>query len=208
MKESVSATRPYHHGDLRRALLDTAAGLLERSGPAALTLREIARTAGVSHAAAYRHFTDKEALLAVLAEGGFRELLQESRTAMAASRGGPLGRLEACGRAYVAFGVRRPHLLQLMFGAAIPEWSVHPGLVTASGELAAQLAGIVAEGQAQGAIRAGPVGDLALTAWSLVHGLAVLAAGRRIPGAPVDDAFIRRAARRATRLLVDGLRRR
>ena len=66
MKESVSATRPYHHGDLRRALLDTAAGLLERSGPAALTLREIARTAGVSHAAAYRHFTDKEALLAYL----------------------------------------------------------------------------------------------------------------------------------------------
>ena len=64
------------------------------------------------------------------------------------------------------------------------------------------------EGQAQGAIRPGPVGDLALTAWSLVHGLAVLAAGRRIPGASVDDAFIRRAARRATRLLVDGLRRR
>src|SRR5690606_17155379 len=115
----------------------TAAVLLERTGPAALTLREIARIAGVSHAAAYRHFADKEALLAELAEGGFRELLAQSRAAVAASRGGPIGRLEACGRAYVAFGVRRPHLLQLMFGAAIPDWAVHPGLLAASGELAA-----------------------------------------------------------------------
>ncbi len=208
MKVSVSGNRPYHHGDLRRSLRETAFGLLERVGPAALTLREIARSAGVSHAAAYRHFADKEALLAELAEGGFRELLGESRAAVAASRGGPLRKLEASGRAYVAFGVRRPHLLQLMFGAAIPDWSVHPGLVASSGELAAQLAGIVTEGQARGVIRAGPVGDLTLTAWSLVHGLALLAAGRRIPGAAVDDAFVRRAAHRATRLLVEGLRRR
>jgi AcrR family transcriptional regulator len=208
MKESVSKSHPYHHGDLRRALLAAATTLLERTGPPGLTLREIARTAGVSHAAAYRHFADKEALLAELAEGGFRELLQESRAAVAASRAGALGRLQASGRAYVAFGVRRPHLLQLMFGAAIPDWSLHPGLAAASGELAAELAGIVTEGQAEGVIRSGAVGDLALTAWSLVHGLALLAAGRRIPGASVDDAFVRRAGRRATQLLVDGLRRR
>jgi AcrR family transcriptional regulator len=206
MKGTVSGTRPYHHGDLRRALRETAAELLERGGPAALALREIARTAGVSHAAAYRHFADKEALLADLAEAGFLELLAESRAAVAAARGGPLRKLEASGRAYVAFGVRRPHLLQLMFGPAVPDWSVHPGLVAASGQLAALLADIVIEGQARGVIRAGPVGDLTLTAWSLVHGLALLATGRRIPGASVDDAFIQRAARRATRLLVDGLR--
>lgn len=209
MKETVSGIRPYHHGDLRRALREAAAGLLESTGPAALSLREIAREAGVSHAAAYRHFADKESLLAELAEDGFRLLLEETRAAMAARRrGGPLGQLQACGRAYVAFGVGRPHLLQLMFGAAIPDWSVHPGLVKASGDLAAQLAGVVADGQAHGVIRSGPVGDLALTAWSLVHGLALLAAGRRIPGASVDDAFVQRAARRATRLLLDGLRRR
>jgi len=208
MKDTVSPERPYHHGDLRRALQAAAGDLLEQVGPAALTLREIARKAGVSHAAAYRHFADKEALLAQLAEAGFRELLEESRRAVASSRAGPLGRLEASGRAYVAFGARRPHLLQLMFGAAIGDWSRHPGLVAASGDLAALLAGIVREGQASGAIRAGAIGDLTLTAWSLVHGLALLAAGRRIPGATVDEAFVRQAARRATRLLIEGLRRR
>lgn len=79
----------------------------------------------VSHAAAYRHYADKQALLADLAEAGFRKLVAINRRSIAATGGGPIEQLQACGRAYVRFGVRDPHLLQLMFGGAIVDWQAH-----------------------------------------------------------------------------------
>lgn len=206
LKRTVSKKRTYHHGDLKNALQAAAFALIAQRGVEAVSLREISQAAGVSHAAAYRHYTDKQALLADLAQAGFRELVEINRRTVAATRGGPLEQLKACGRAYVDFGVRRPHLLQLMFGGAVVDWQAHDGLVDASRQLAGTLAGIVTQGQASGVMRPGPVGDLTLAAWSLVHGLALLIAGRRIPGVPADDAFVRRAAKRCTRLLIDGLR--
>ena len=206
VKRTVSPRHAYHHGDLKNALRSAASELLARRGAEAVSLREISQAAGVSHAAAYRHYADKQALLADLAEAGFRELTAVSRRVLARTRGGPLVQLQACGRAYIAFGVGQPHLLQLMFGSVITEWESHEALVDAARQLAAMLAGIVAEGQARNEIRAGDVRDLTLAAWSLVHGLALLIAGRRLPGVQVDDGFVKRAAQRCTRLLIDGLR--
>jgi AcrR family transcriptional regulator len=200
------ARRGYHHGNLKNSLLACAAALIAERGAEAVSLREISQAAGVSHAAAYRHYADKQALLADLAEAGFRELADINRRTVAGAAGGPLAQLQACGRAYVAFGVRRPHLLQLMFGGVIIDWTAHPGLVQASQELAATLADVVVAGQASGDIREGALGDLTLTAWSLVHGLALLLLGRHIPGVTVDEAFVRHAAERCTALLIDGLR--
>ena len=206
-KKTVSPKRTYHHGDLRNALQAAASELIAQRGAEAVSLREISQAAGVSHAAAYRHYTDKQALLADLAEAGFRELVEINRRVVASARGGPLEQLKACGRAYVEFGVRQPHLLQLMFGGVITDWQVHEGLAAVSRQLAEALASIVVDGQARGEMRAGEVGDLTLAAWALVHGLALLIAGRRIPGVRVDAAFVRRAAQRCTCLLIDGLRR-
>jgi AcrR family transcriptional regulator len=206
-KRTVSSRHTYHHGDLKNALKAAAASLLALQGPQELSLREAAQAAGVSHAAAYRHYADKQALLADLAEDGFRELVAVNSRIMASRRGGALGRLEACGRAYVDFGVRRPHLLQLMFGGVITDWERHDGLSDAARQLAQTLAEIVRDGQARGEIRPGPAGDLTLAAWAQVHGLALLIAGRRIPGVTVDEAFVKRAARRCTKLLIEGLRR-
>jgi AcrR family transcriptional regulator len=201
--------RGYHHGDLKNALQTAAAALIARRGAEAVSLREISQAAGVSHAAAYRHYTDKQALLADLADAGFRELTAIHRAtlaAMAAKGGGPVEQLQACGRAYVDFGVRQPHLLGLMFGGAITDWRAHPSLAQASSELATTLADIVKAGQASGELRAGSIGDLTLTAWSLVHGLALLIVGRRIPDVKVDAAFVKHASRRCVALLIDGLR--
>ena len=203
---SVAARQGYHHGDLKNALQAAAAGLLAQRGAEAVSLREISTAAGVSHAAAYRHYADKQALLADLAEAGFRELAGINRQVTAATRGGPLEQLKACGRAYVEFGVRQPHLLQLMFGGVITDWESHATLVEASGQLAETRAGIVVSGQASGDIRAGDVADLTLSAWSLVHGLALLIVGRRIPGMRMDAAFVKRAAAQCTTLLIEGLR--
>src|SRR5262249_52270729 len=92
----------YHHGDLRRALLDAALGMLAREGGTALTLREVARRAGVTHAAPYRHFTDKQALLAAVAEEGFRMLSSEMASS-AREATDPRQALQAIGTSYVRF---------------------------------------------------------------------------------------------------------
>ena len=199
--------RGYHHGDLKNALRAAASTLIAERGVEGVSLREISRSAGVSHTAAYRHYADKQALLADLAEDGFRQLAALNRRAIHETPGGPVAQLMACGRAYVRFGVQRPHVLQLMFGQAIPDWSVHPSLQQASEELARTLADVVAAGQAAGAMRAAPLGDVTLTAWSLVHGLALLLAGRRIPAAAVDDAFVEHMAEQCVTLLMQGLTR-
>lgn len=198
--------RRYHHGDLKNALLAAASELIMQRGADTVSLREISQAAGVSHAAAYRHYADKQALLADLAEAGFRDLVEIHRGTIAATAGGPVECLQACGRAYVQFGVRQPHLLQLMFGGAIIDWQAHPSLAQASTALAGILADIIRAGQVSGELRAGDVADLTLTAWSLVHGLALLIAGQRIPGVKVDAAFIEHASRRCAALLIDGLR--
>jgi AcrR family transcriptional regulator len=206
MTRSATGKRGYHHGDLKNALQQAASGLIRERGADAVSLREISQAAGVSHAAAYRHYADKQALLADLAEAGFRELVAINLRTIAATAGGPVEQLMACGRAYVKFGVRQPHLLQLMFGGVIADWQAHPSLADASAALAKTLADVVQAGQDSGALRGGEVGELTLTAWSLVHGLALLIVGRRIPGVKVDAAFVKRAAERSVVLLIDGLR--
>ena len=148
----------YHHGDLRSVLLGSASELLEEQGLAALSLREVARRAGVSHNAPYRHFPDRDGLLAELAAEGFRQLGE----VMAANQG------RAMGEAYVRFALEHPSRFRLMFGgqlklrqyAALAEAArkTHEALVRA---FRAQ-AGIADPEKA------------AAAAWSLVHGLAQL----------------------------------
>jgi AcrR family transcriptional regulator len=106
----------YHHGDLRRALINASLALIEKEGVGALTLREVARRLGVSHAAPTYHFADKGALLAALAVQGFSELMEEM--ALAAERAGddPVQRLKARGVAYVGFAVHHPQQFRLMYG--------------------------------------------------------------------------------------------
>ena len=197
--------RGYHHGDLKNALRASASALIAERGVEGVSLREISQAAGVSHTAAYRHYADKQALLAELAEQGFRQLAELNRQTIAATPGGPAAQLMACGRAYVRFGVQRPHVLQLMFGQAVPDWSAHPSLQSASEDLAQTLAGVVAAGQAAGTVRPAPLAEVTLTAWSLVHGLTLLLAGRRIPAAAVDDAFVEHMAGQCVTLLMRGL---
>ena len=199
--------RGYHHGDLKNALRAAASTLIAERGVEGVSLREISQSAGVSHTAAYRHYADKQALLAELAEEGFRQLAEINRQTMLATPGGAAQQLMACGRAYVRFGVQRPHVLQLMFGQAIPDWSAHPSLQQASEALARTLADVVSAGQAAGAMRPAPLGELTLTAWSLVHGLALLLAGRRIPAPAIDEAFIDHMGERCVALLMQGLAR-
>src|SRR5881628_3792693 len=117
----------YHHGDLPRALLDAALHIVETRGTAALTLRAAARSAGVSQAAPYRHFTNKEAILAAVAEEGFRSLMTAIRQATAAGDG-PLGRLRGVGIGYVTFATSHPSHFRVIFGREMADRSASPSL--------------------------------------------------------------------------------
>ena len=115
MAEAAAPTvRPYHHGDLQRALVEAAARILERDGPNAMSLRAVAREAGVSPAAPYHHFKDKDELMAAVARQGFEAMSQAMRTAGEGAEG-PHERLVALGVAYVVFARDHPALYHVMF---------------------------------------------------------------------------------------------
>ena len=164
----------YHHGDLRRALLDAALAVLTEADARALTLREVARRAGVTHAAPYRHFTDKEALLAAVAEEGFRTLTEAMRAALGAAGEDPVERVEALGVGYVKFALAHPAHFEMMFGPELT-WRVEPcSLQDAADSAFDLLVASVQAGQAAGVLRGEMPLPFALLAWSTVHGLATL----------------------------------
>src|SRR5215469_10742969 len=99
--------KPYHHGNLQEVLLESTISLIAEVGPAGFTLREVARRAGVSHNAPYRHFRDKDALLANVAAQGYKELAR-SMTRASDPQAGALESLKQAGLAYVSFALRRP----------------------------------------------------------------------------------------------------
>lgn len=163
--------RPYHHGDLRRTLLDTAMAMLDEEAGWRFTLRELARRAGVSHAAPYKHFADKGALLAEMAMIGF-DRLRASLEAVASMEQVPSqDAFLVIGRTYVAFGMANPALYRLMFAAQEPE-GVH---LSARAQAAfAVLVRFLEHGQAAGALRKRPLQAQAAASWAQAHGLTML----------------------------------
>jgi len=176
----VPAARPrkraYHHGDLRRALLDQALALAVERGPAALTLREAARRAGVTEAAPYRHFRSKEALVAALAEEGFGALLQRVRRALARAPVRPAARLSAMGVAYLRFALERPAHFRVMFGRDVARSHGFRGVGDLAQACFAELMGEIARAQRSGDVAGRDPRPPALALWSALHGLASLQA--------------------------------
>ena len=211
-KPQVSSTTParpasrYHHGDLRRALIDTALTIVTEEGAWNFTLREVARRAGVSHAASYNHFADKSALLAEVAALGFQSLRQ---TLEAAARGQPRSARQAVAgiaAAYVRFGLEHPAHYRLMFGAELADRARHSTLQAAGDATFAVLTGVLERGQASGQVHRDPVRDQALAAWSLVHGLTTLLIDQRVSFLGISTAETERHARLAGMALFEGLR--
>jgi len=187
----------YHHGDLQRALVDAAVAIIAERGAEAFTLREAARRLGVNHRAAYRHFADKAALLAAVAEQGFRGLMEATRAA-AAEGAGPAERLAAAARAYVAFAAEHPAHFRVMFGPRLNEAAERPRTRRRASEPASAFAtvdALVAEayGLLEGEVRAGmeagvfaadPGPHPVIALWAAMHGLASLVLMKRVDVPP------------------------
>lgn len=151
-----------------------ALALIEERGPKGFTLREAARLAGVSHAAPYRHFADREALLAAIAEEGFLRMRQEMLASMETAGEDPGQRFYAQGAAYVRFAVAHPGYFRVMFGAEVRDHAAYPSLAQASSSAFALLVGGVSELQCSGMMPGRDPRLGALSPWALVHGLASL----------------------------------
>ncbi|WP_420559546.1 TetR/AcrR family transcriptional regulator [Tepidicaulis sp.] len=165
--------RAYHHGDLKAALVEAGARIVERDGVMALSLRGVAREAGVSQTAPYHHFADKEALLAEIAATGFRDLSAEmARRGSAIAGASP--RLGALGTAYVLFATENPGRFRLMFGPLIGEKASYPALLEASSGSYQMIREAVAAYLEEIRRDAENLEAATMAAWSLVHGLATL----------------------------------
>ena len=169
LAKSDEREAPYHHGDLRDALIQAAQEILEGEGLAALSLRAVARRAGVSPAAPYHHFPDKQALLDAVAERGFDALTAAMTTRMHEVSGGA-ARLDASGVGYVAFAVANPALFGLMFSAIGQNPSAGTSLDSARQRAYAVLQEAVAAYSPDGRADAAEC----LRPWALVHGIAKL----------------------------------
>lgn len=167
--------RPYHHGNLRPALLEAAERTLRERGSQALSLRELAREVGVSHGAPRRHFPDRQALLDALAEDGFERLGAELRAAAAGAGEEFEPRLRAIAGAYIRFATEDAALLELMFAGKHREPSGE--LAEASERAFAVMLDLIEQGQREGVLERGDPKGVGLVLFATVQGIAALVSG-------------------------------
>lgn len=179
----------YHHGNLREALIATALELIARHGPGGFAFAEVARAAGVSPAAPYRHFRDLNALIAEVARRGFERFADRLAAAWDGGRPDPVSALERCGRAYLDFARREPASYAAMFETGLP-LDDDPAVLAASdrafGVLREAAEAVCATRPAAGRP---PTLMVALHIWAFAHGIASLFVGggrRKLPMSPEE----------------------
>lgn len=169
-----SEPKSYHHGNLRAELLDTAVEQLRTAGTESLSLRAMARAIGVSQTAPYRHFTDKDELLAALATRGYQSLLEALQEAGRSAGESSEEQLFAFARAYVDYAAENPELFKLMFGPSLQPLDKYPELRDASRETLSLVQKILHRGIQKGDFKEQDITYLANSGWAGIHGLATL----------------------------------
>ena len=177
--------RPYHHGNLRSALLDAAERTVRERGVGELSLRELARDVGVSHGAPRRHFPDRQALLDALAESGFERLRTELRVAVDDAGDEFEARLHATAAAYIRFATADPALLELMFAVKHREGAVD--LQDAADRTFAVMMEVVVQGQTEGRLEPGDPERVGLVLFATIQGIAALLTGGMVAPEQLDE---------------------
>ena len=200
----TAEARAYHHGDLRKTLLDAAVEHIDREGTEGLSLRALAREAGVSATAPYRHFDSRQALLAALATEGFRELGSRLEQDPSRLTREPAVVFFEAGMTYVTYARENGVKYHLMFGDKIGDFTDHAELLAASQACYGHFEAMLQAGIDTGVLLQIPVRELGAAVWSMVHGIAgMLIAGDRKRAALREDHWRGIAAMEAQQQVVD-----
>lgn len=197
-----AAKATYHHGSLRDALLKAALVRLQADGVAKLSLRALAADAGVSPTAVYRHFADKQALLAAIASDGFWGITRHMQQHLGEVPCDTLTALQRIGVGYITYAAHHPAHYRLMFGQRMVERRRFPELYQASSASFAVLRDTLQRGLDEGLFRPLPIDLLTTTSWALVHGMAMLTIDGLVSG---ESEHMPMLAAQVSQLLAHGL---
>jgi AcrR family transcriptional regulator len=166
--------KTYHHGDLKNALIKAGVDILAKDGVSGLSLRKVASKAGVSHAAPYSHFADKQALIAAISTEGFRQLYERVSVVAEEYKTKPSRQLVEVAWAYVQFALDDRDRFKVMFSGILEKEREYPEFVVEAQRNFQLVKMIVEANQAAGVLRSGPSDLVALSAWGIIHGFVML----------------------------------
>jgi AcrR family transcriptional regulator len=184
-------TTTYHHGDLKNALIKAGVEILEREGVGGLSLRKVAKQAGVSHAAPYSHFADKQALIAAISTEGFKQLYSQIEAVTDMYFADPETLLIETAWAYVQFALNAPDRFKLMFSSVLEKEKEYAEFVEISQKNFDQLVKIVEVCQQTGALKSGASDVVAVSVWSAVHGFTSLLLEGQISHTVLEKASLK-----------------
>jgi AcrR family transcriptional regulator len=210
---SAAVTKPYHHGDLRHALVDAALQLVDEGGPDAVSVREAARRAGVSPGAPFRHFPSRDALMNAVAEEVQRRFRAEIQAALdTAKAGDPLARFRAFGLAYVRWAMKNPAHFEIISSRRFFDHDRSAGVSRDNAELIAlterTLAEAFVQGQLKGQLSASDLKQVQIAGRALVYGFARMNIDGHFPRWGVADDDAEHTAEAIIDLFIDGIAKR
>jgi AcrR family transcriptional regulator len=168
------STRKYHHGDLKNALIQAGIEILSEQGLQALSLRKVAQRAGVSHAAPYAHFKDKQALLAAISTEGYRKLYNCLAEVVEQYRDDPLRQFVEAAWAYLQFALCEPAHFKITLSGAVEKEREYPAYIEMTQKAFRLVVGVTEACQQAGILKPGPPDQMAVSLWSTVHGFTAL----------------------------------
>jgi len=183
--------KKYHHGDLKNALIKAGVEILSKEGVGGLSLRKVAKRAGVSHSAPYAHFKDRQSLIAAISTEGFRQLYDELDAAVLAHVNAPKEQLFEAAWAYVQFAMNNTDTFKIMFSGVLEKEKDYPSFVEISGKTFERVVEIVRVCQDAGILRSAPSELIAVSLWGQVHGIISLALEGQITHRVLDRFTLR-----------------
>ena len=179
-------SKKYHHGDLENALIQAGVEILSKEGIEGLSLRKVAKRVGVSYAAPYAHFRDRQSLIAAISTEGFKQLYVKLDVAVSAHASDPQGQLVEGAWAYVQFAMDNTDIFKIMFSGVLEKEKDYPSFVEISRKTFQRVVDIVRACQDAGVLRSAPPELMAVSVWGQVHGVISLALEGQISHTVLD----------------------